>query len=762
MSRVLRRRRWVWGAVLCLAIAGGGVAVGTIAAGGMRGFDRGADFVEELDRLLLLAEKSYRDEREFRDVAKGSGLGLEKALAGDWAAWYRLRAYVESAPPGTAGTLVGEFIRSTGAEEAVLEGPWMFAWENWYWEILVRNLSSGAPAVYEHGRRWTVAELSADVLFGYEWPWLEEFLRVRGIEKSALRERIDGQLAEDLQRQYLLGGPTPAQRERGRARLVKELWAGRGVIEIGPLVAVGRRVYFVKEEACWTGEGDARCGPAELWVSDATENTTALLRRAATGLGPVGRISSLVAAGGRVFFLCEYGCSEDGSEELWVTDGSPDGTLLLVGRAGEDGVSSDVWVEEVGERVAFARGVVAGGERRAELWISDGTRAGTARALELGPGGWLMRYASLGGRMFFAARDDERGRCLGVSDGATGATSIILSERESGGQKSPVEFLAVAGSRLYFVGYHRSFGKELWVTDGTETGTGMVRDIAPGRKSSDPVSGMDLDGTLLFIPSYPDSPGGFELWASGGDAASTFLLAELLPAEVVDHPITLGDASFSRAGKRALIAVKGQGKSWLWATDGTREGTSLVAELTGCYLGWDPLELGDGAFFVTMDADHGQELWWTDGTRARTRLVRDIRPGPEEPVLGDFHIAGGRLFFTANDGTHGFELWVSDGTSEGTRMVKDIVPGIRGGNPRIRLAVGDRVVFCADHPRYGRELWVSDGTEMGTSLVADIVPGSLGPKSIGLVQTGDLLFVSSEAPYGAPLAWIWILELPGR
>ena len=73
--------------------------------------------------------------------------------------------------------------------------------------------------------------------------------------------------------------------------------------------------------------------------------------------------------------------------------------------------------------------------------------------------------------------------------------------------------------------------------------------------------------------------------------------------------------------------------------------------------------VGDTLFFGALDDAHGRELWKSDGTREGTRLVADLYPGPDgegRPDMLGTH--DGLLYFTAFDGIHGREMWTSDGT----------------------------------------------------------------------------------------------------
>ena len=64
--------------------------------------------------------------------------------------------------------------------------------------------------------------------------------------------------------------------------------------------------------------------------------------------------------------------------------------------------------------------------------------------------------------------------------------------------------------------------------------------------------------------------------------------------------------------------------------------------------------LGDGRLvFVAYDGTTGHELWVTDGTTVGTTLLKEINPGPRDPLTPSFTALGdGRLVFTADDGSY--------------------------------------------------------------------------------------------------------------
>ena len=84
---------------------------------------------------------------------------------------------------------------------------------------------------------------------------------------------------------------------------------------------------------------------------------------------------------------------------------------------------------------------------------------------------------------------------------------------------------------------------------------------------------------------------------------------------------------------------------------------------------------GDRLVFAIDDDIHGSEPWVTDGTENGTALLADITPGPASTTFKAGVSLGDRVVFGADHGNFGLEPWVSDGTAAGTHLIADIAPG---------------------------------------------------------------------------------------
>ena len=155
------------------------------------------------------------------------------------------------------------------------------------------------------------------------------------------------------------------------------------------------------------------------------------------------------------------------------------------------------------------------GTRGEELWISDGTAAGTRLVKDINPGASDSRIhfpTKVGNKLFFVADDGKTGPELWVSDGTRPGTKLVrdLQPGLASILTSPKTLTAV-GNKLYFTFEAASTGQELWCSDGTNAGTKLVADIHKGDFDAR-ISSMKLAGGFLFFDA-DDGRTGRELWA---------------------------------------------------------------------------------------------------------------------------------------------------------------------------------------------------------------------------------------------------------
>ena len=524
--------------------------------------------------------------------------------------------------------------------------------------------------------------------------------------------------------------------------------------------------------------------PQGLWRSDGTEAGTLPLReglRSGAGLDP----GTSAAAAGKLFFSA---FDQQHGTELWVSDGTPEGTRLArdirPGAMYGAGSSSDPFeLTALGDRVVFAATESAVGR---ELWVSDGSETGTVRVRDIRAGfdgsmpAFLVRN---GDRVFLAANDGVSGYELWVSDGTGQGTALAANLASEAGSFAAGESVAIAstlyftgsglwasdgsdagtarlseipseeltrvGGRIYFRGYDPVNSYELWTTNGTAEGTRLVRDIAPGAAQSSP-HGLTAVGLRLYFRASDTS--GLAVWYTDSATGATNKLA--LPGNVLPGP-NLGAAG-------GVFYLTDYYSGDLWRADGTPKGArNLNAGALNDQTG-NLRTAGTRLFFTASDSAHGYEPWRSDGTQAGTGMVADVCPGSCSSITpvhygnsapSDFAVAGIDLFFVADDGVHGRELWRTDGIAGGAHLVADLTAGGAHADPVLLGSLGGTLFFTFDDGEHGVEPWVSDGTAAGTHLLADLNPGERGSHPHLLVTAGAAAYFVADTDAAGVEPW---------
>jgi len=363
---------------------------------------------------------------------------------------------------------------------------------------------------------------------------------------------------------------------------------------------------------------------------------------------------------------------------------------------------------------------------------------------------------AVGSRVFYNHISPDYGDELWVSDGTRAGTHIV-KDIFPGWEGSEPRNLTAVGDRLFFSALAKDSqpgfpNRELFVSDGTRLGTQMVRNInnyfRAIERSSDPEELTDVNGTLYF--SAIDTNLDRELWKSDGTKAGTVRVRNLNAPTPGSAEQSSNPANLTAVGDTLFFNAIATGGNDLWKSDGTFAGTVRVKGRLNLQP-TDLTALGTRVFFTAgPESSYGRELWVSDGTATGTHLVKDILRGPDSSQVADMTAVGDKLFFAAHDANLDNELWTSDGTKAGTQRLKNINPVVDPANPSsqgsdpTRFADLNGTAYFSAITDSRRFMWKSDGTKAGTVKLPSTRDDGAGPDPVELTVVGDAVFFRSQ------------------
>lgn len=330
-------------------------------------------------------------------------------------------------------------------------------------------------------------------------------------------------------------------------------------------------------------------------------------------------------------------------EILWISGGTADTTVPLRSNDGRL-LSVPTRPVRLGEELFFAAAACDenGFGCKTRLWLTDGTSEGTRPIYPYSVVFIKLINAVSAGKYVYLL-DSER--WLWVTDGTEAGTRRISYQPEA-------SHLAAIDDKVFF----RGPDQELWISDGTRSGTHQLKDIHPTGESR-PAKLFVHQGQLYFRAD--DGEHGTELWTSDGTEAGTKLFLDSRPGRG-------GNTFYFVSAGEYLYFGGSQGfDKDLWRTDGTADGTVLVAR--GYWINsWYPLADNQLVFTAGEPGDPAT-AYLTSGEPGDVRAFSQRNEGVEligAPIFArddTVYFAGsaGNRFYPENPffSTTGTELW---------------------------------------------------------------------------------------------------------
>jgi len=430
--------------------------------------------------------------------------------------------------------------------------------------------------------------------------------------------------------------------EGSKLSLVKDINPGASSSELNNFTIMGNKLYFT---ATTDTEGK------ELWVSDGTETGTHIVKDINTGTRMFGEteipngsnISSITAIGDKLYF----GANPNTDKEIWVSDGTENGTKLLidVNKKPTSGLDIGPNIYRVGDKFIFLNDN--------KVWVSDGTAEGTANTGETARN--ISRNIDMGDYKIVILDEIQANKIM-KTDGTLEGTSII----ENFDYIVPA-WLAVTGGKLFFYGRKNEVDtQKLYVSDGTTDSAVPFLDANNDEITHVRVI-MGTDEMMLIRTVTINNPEYiYKLYASDGTSAGTKVLFEKTTEEQDDDYYN-----------RFTFA-------------------------------------GSVGYYVNETEENGLELWSTDGTKAGTVLVKHISDDPDEFELDSIVNVGETIYYILSDDEDIYTLWKTEGTPESTEQVKVFETTEKYAGPSKQImplaVIGDKFYFITIEESYDAEI----------------------------------------------------------
>ncbi|MBZ4399441.1 hypothetical protein [Myxococcus sp. AS-1-15] len=396
-------------------------------------------------------------------------------------------------------------------------------------------------------------------------------------------------------------------------------------------------------------------GSAALWRSNGTAvGTTRVKSFPAASVG-IPALRNLIPVGPRVFFLLDQPAT---GRELWVSNGTEAGTHLVRDLTpGPEGTHLSFVAAQNGKLTFMRQWSPTPGAPELELWHTDGTPEGTLRFARFGPESTLGNMSlRVGPYQLFFLSSAAQGTSLWRTDGTAAGTALV---KKVDAQQVPITGTGQAGDVGLFL-FVDGANTEVWRTDGTATGTRRVDAFGKGVTLLGALKGnaylASVDATSMRMRIQ-------RLSLSGGGKGAVVTLPNPYAGEEAAYPYL---QQYTVSGERLFfsVAIASPGPApraaTLWTSDGTTAGTSALSEalsLSDEYA--SPLfPLGqNAALFAASAPGEGLEPWFTHGTVASSLPLADIATRGENSLPEGFTRVGDRIYFRAIDDTGSFQVW---------------------------------------------------------------------------------------------------------
>ncbi|WP_027377110.1 T9SS type A sorting domain-containing protein [Kaistella palustris] len=425
-------------------------------------------------------------------------------------------------------------------------------------------------------------------------------------------------------------------------------------------------------------------GNHELWTYNFTTKKTTLLKELVPyATSPFGHDPQFLLFKGKSYFLAEI----SSKYELWETDGTPNGTKKVFGFPDNYVMQMTSNAEKIiitgNKTVYISDGSPAGtqllmpteGELekkpfpfqnyfvfaaknaayKNELYLTDGSEAGTFKIKSYDTNDQLTVHVDLdcyilNGQLFFYGGDSTGVRNgLWALDNATKKAKFIFKTNGVNSGK-------VLNNRLIFFGNTATDGNNLFATDGTAENTKALSSTMHFANSVNEGTGLQILGNSVYF--FANTNERSRLWKTDGTAAGTVSTNAVIP-------------DYSRPNflkyfpENKLLLLENSSHNLFYLLDENLNVTAL--DQTRLH---DAVEKDNKLIFNLYTKKYGLELSQFNPATSEISLLKD-----SQHEVGSFPVnihttAQNSLIFTANDGEFGNQFYTIKNKGELPQVIK--------------------------------------------------------------------------------------------
>ncbi len=341
-----------------------------------------------------------------------------------------------------------------------------------------------------------------------------------------------------------------------------------------------------------------------------------------------------------------------------------------------------------------------------ELWVTDGTQAGTHKIKDINPNGGsgIGDLRVVGGKIYFLANETKTDAAptddydLYVSDGTSAGTTKVKDLDQAFNNLLSEDNAGVTNGKVVFCTQ-----TDVMVTDGSSSGT---RSLAPitltGYTSANGY--CEMNGNVYFIVNS-------DIWKSNGTVAGTKAVKAISDSAACHWKLAFASKIKAYNGKLYIIGSESGVGPDLYSFDGTESGTvtKVVSMPAGNTYPDNLKECGGSLWFSAYDTS-SYALYRIDAGSQTQRICT---------INNTLSYSGSKIFFP-NDLNNGYVVVDAHTGAQTCFGRSDLsLSGIGfGAYPNTVLAMGNKFIYEAYDSATSRQVMcITDGTSEGIQVV---------------------------------------------